>query len=180
MDTIKKYKYKLIKNFFSKKELEILQPYCVLRLDEKWQTDPPTYTGISDVPYFYDDALMNYFHEKKRPLVEKHARLNLFRTYSFWRFYIYGSVLGTHMDRPSCEISVTACIKQSKIWPIHMNNNWIEMKEGDAVIYLGCEVPHGRRIFKHDHNAQVFLHDVDQNGPFAHHQYDQMRKDNLA
>ena len=88
-------------------------------------------------------------------------------------------MLKTHKDRSACEISVTASIKQSKKWPIHMDNNWIEMEEGDAVIYLGCEIPHGRNIFKDDHNAQLFLHYVDQNGPFAHHQNDQMKKDNL-
>ena len=39
------------------------------------------------------------------------------------------------------------------------------MKEGEAVIYLGCEILHGRKQLKHDSNAQVFFHYVDKNGP---------------
>jgi hypothetical protein len=47
-----------------------------------------------------------------------------------------------------------------------MDGNWIDMEIGDAVMYLGCEVLHGRKPFEGVYNAQVFFHYVDQNGPF--------------
>jgi|TARA_B100000085_G_scaffold75846_2_gene68113 hypothetical protein len=172
MANIKDYKYKLIKNFFSKEELEILKPYCLNRLDEDWTTDPQS----PHAPNFTDDALMKVFHEKKHKLVEELSGLKLFRTYSYWRYYMYGSDLETHTDRPACEVSITVSIHQTKKWPIHMNNNWIDMEEGDAVIYLGYDIPHGRKTFKHDGCAQVFFHFVDKDGPYTDHKNDQVRK----
>ena len=85
---------------------------------------------------------------------------------------MYGCVLKDHSDRPSCEISVTACVHKTGKWPIHMEGNWFEVEEGDAILYLGCEIPHGRKKFKSDACAQIFFHYVDQNGPYAHHQDD--------
>jgi|TARA_R110002012_G_scaffold250671_2_gene428522 hypothetical protein len=160
MANIKDYRYKLIKNFFSKEELELLQRYCYHKLDEQWKPDLTT-----DCPSFYNDALTKFFLEKKQKLVEKESGLELYKTYSYWRYYMYGSSLLMHKDRPSCEISVTACIQHSNPWPITIDGKDVYMKEGEAVIYLGCEILHGRKQLKHDSNAQVFFHYVDKNGP---------------
>ena len=176
MANIKDYKYKLIKNFFSKEELELLKAYCINKLDEGWGADPQ----CPYAPNFAQDALMKYFHEKKHSLVEEISGLKLYKTYSYWRYYMYGAILEDHTDRHSCEISITANIHQTEKWPIHMDNNWIEMEEGDAVIYLGFEVPHGRKPFKHDGCAQVFFHFVDKAGEFTDHKDDKVRQDELA
>ena len=177
MATIRDFKYKLIKNFFSKRELDLLQQYWLLRLDEKWSVEHNNPIASNLTPCFYNDSLMRYFHELKRGLVEKHVNLELFKSYTYWRYYIYGSELKKHTDRASCEISVTASIQQSKAWPIQMNNEWITMNEGDAIIYMGCDIPHGREKFQHDANAQVFFHYVDKNGNFTNHKDDQARKE---
>jgi len=169
MADIKEFKYRLIKNFFTKEELHILQKYCMNKLDEPWTSDSQSPL----VPSWYKDALMNALLENKLPLVEKETGLQLFKTYAFWRYYAYGSILEDHKDRPSCEISVTACIHKTDNWPIHMEGNWIEMEEGDGVIYLGCELRHGRKPFTGDGCAQVFMHYVDQNGPYAKYKDDQ-------
>jgi len=175
MDTLKDFKYKLIKNFFSPKEIKLLKQYCLLRLDGPWTSDPQC--GYI-APSFFDDALMRYYHQEKLKLVEKHSKLKLFKSYTYWRYYVYGSILKTHIDRPSCEVSVTACISQTEQWPIHINNKWYKLNEGDAILYAGHEVPHGRKPFTGDSNAQVFFHYVDQHGPFTHHKDDQFRKEN--
>ena len=168
MATIREYKYKLVKNFFLKEELNILQKYCVNKLDEDWKTDSQSPLA----PSWYKDPLMNAMLENKLPLMEKETGLKLFKTYAFWRYYIYGSTLKDHKDRPSCEVSATVCIHKTQDWPIHIENNWIEMEEGDAVIYLGCELEHGRKPFKGDGCAQVFMHYVDQNGPYKNYRED--------
>ena len=168
MVNLRKIKYKLIKNFFNKEELKILQLYCRHQLDKPWGTD--TQSPLS--PSWYEDPLMTSFLELKLPRIEKETNLKLFKTYAFWRYYIYGSVLKDHTDRPSCEISVTSCIHKTDTWPIHMGGEWIDIEEGDAVIYLGYEITHGRKKFKSDACAQVFMHYVDQNGPYAHHKDD--------
>ena len=84
-----------------------------------------------------------------------------------------------HLDRPACEISVTACIKKYDNWPLIVGTEEIELEEGDAVIYPGCDQTHGRPgMYKGEGMAQVFLHYVDQNGPYKNHAYDQIGKTN--
>ena len=46
------------------------------------------------------------------------------------------------------------------------------MKIGDAVMYLGCEISHGRKPFRGIENAQVFFHYVDKNGPYKDYKGD--------
>lgn len=168
MDNIKNFKYKLIKNFLSKEELEILKKYCSVKLDGIWENDNQSLLA----PSWYKDPLMDSFLDLKIPKMEKETGLKLFKTYAYWRYYVFGSILEDHQDRPSCEISATVCIHKTDNWPIHMDNNWIELEEGDAVIYLGCEITHGRKPFKGDGCAQVFFHYVDQNGPYKEYAND--------
>ena len=153
-----------IKDFKYKEELTLLKKYCVNKLDEDWITDPQSPFS----PSWYKDSLMNAMLELKLSRMEKETNLKLFKTYAFWRYYQFGSILKNHKDRPSCEISVTACIHQTDKWPIHMEGNWIEVEEGDAVIYLGCELSHGRKQFTGDGCAQVFMHYVDAHGKYRH------------
>jgi hypothetical protein len=40
------------------------------------------------------------------------------------------------------------------------------------MFYRGVECPHWREPLNGDHVAQVFLHYVDQNGPYAEWKYD--------
>ena len=57
----------------------------------------------------------------KRKLVEKHSKLELLPTYSYFRVYTYKSDLSKHTDRPSCEISITVHINSDGTpWEIYM------------------------------------------------------------
>jgi hypothetical protein len=101
----------------------------------------------------------------KLKFMEKETGLELFCTYAFWRMYTINADLKKHVDRESCEISVSVMIGSDETpWPIYMNGNEFNMEKGDAVIYLGCEVEHWREKFKGDWHAQTFLHYVDKNG----------------
>ena len=165
--------YKLIKNFFSKEELKVYEKYCFNKIDEdKYKIDPDNLS-----PCWYDDSLMNALLQKKLPLVEKESNLKLFPTYAYWRYYIFGANLKQHIDRPSCEISITACIKKYDNWPFIIEEEKIELDEGDALLYAGCEQKHGRLgMYKGEGMAQVFFHYVNQNGPYKHHAYDNISK----
>ena len=53
------------------------------------------------------------------------------------------------------------------------NATEIKMEIGDAVMYRGCDIYHWREPYKEGKwQAQVFLHYVDQNGPYAEWKYD--------
>ena len=166
--------YKLIKNFFSKEELEILQKYCYNKLDlnKDYQLDRQSFS-----PAWYSDPLMTSFLDTKLPLVEKQSNLKLFQTYAYWRYYVFGATLKKHTDRPACEISVTACVKKYDNWPIIVEGTSFELDEGDAILYAGCDQKHWRPgIYKGEGMAQVFLHYVDKNGINKNHAYDQLNK----
>ena len=161
---------KLIKNFFSKDELSLLQKYCYNRLDENrdYQIDVQSFS-----PSWYHDSVMTGLLDIKLPRVEKESKLKLFPTYAYWRYYVCGATLNKHTDRPACEISVTTCIKKYDNWPIIVEDKSFEMEEGDAVLYAGCIQEHGRPgIYEGEGMAQAFFHYVDKDGPFTHHKYD--------
>ena len=166
--------YKLIKNFFSKKELKVLQKYCYNKLDlnKDYNLDIQSFS-----PAWYSDPLMTALLDVKLNIVETESNLKLFPTYAYWRYYVFGATLKKHIDRPSCEISVTACIKKYDNWPIVVEGTSFELEEGDAVLYAGCDQEHLRPgIYKGEGMAQVFFHYVNQNGIYKNHAYDQLNK----
>jgi hypothetical protein len=166
--------YKIIKNFFNQDELNVLQKYCYKKLDQN--SDYELYDKIFS-PAWYDDCLMSSVLETKLPLVELNSNLKLFPTYTYWRYYVFGATLLNHVDRPSCEISITACIKKYDNWPLIIEKETIELEEGDGLLYAGCDHKHGRPgIYKGEGMAQVFFHYVNKDGPYAHHAYDNVYK----
>ena len=94
-------------------------------------------------------------HTEIRLKIEKILGKKLYNTYYFDRFYFLRNELVKHVDRDSCEISVTLFIKTNLRWdwewpfivdssdPV-LRETWITMTPGDAVIYKGCEIPHWR------------------------------------
>lgn len=102
---------------------------------------------------------------------------NLLPTYTYSRMYFNGAVLEKHVDRPSCEISITLNLAGDKEWPIYFETpdgqeHKINMTPGDAALYLGCERPHWRNEFTGAHTSQVFLHYVRSRGMHNGHAFD--------
>jgi len=163
------FRFKVLKNFFTPDEVKLLQHYCLKTIAEpskiKNQRTEPSF-GVA----FYDDGLMNTILDYKKKIVEKASGLKLFKTYTYWRYYGFGSELVEHNDRPACEISVTACINKTDNWPLIIKNKKVELNIGDGLLYLGVEDSHSRpNVDRGDGMAQVFMHYVDANGPFTHH-----------
>ena len=116
------------------------------------------------------------------PYFEQASGLKLYPTYSYARLYNQqGEELKNHRDRPACEISATITLGfEGNVWSIYMgdhedktNGTKIDMAIGDAVMYRGCDKYHWREpYFEGKWQAQVFLHYVDVNGPYAEWKYD--------
>jgi hypothetical protein len=171
MDTIKNYKYKIIKNFLCVEEINLLQIYCDIKHLNNLSNFDNQFSKTGDT-FFYGDPLMESLMANKISLMEKETNLYLFPTYSYWRMYTYGADLPPHKDRESCEISVTVQINGDSQWPIYINGKPIILKNGDAVAYCGTELLHYRNPLESDFHAQAFLHYVDQNGPYKDHRFD--------
>ena len=169
----------IIKKFFTKEELDILQPYCKVRIQESRFL--PSEEQSPYVPHFVDDPLGTVFHIQKKSLIEKHVGKSLNTTYVYWRYYGHGSILDMHTDRPACEWSVTACIDKTHDWPLIVKGEEIELRVGEGLIYNGVFDKHGRPgYFKGDGMAQMFMHYVDAKGPFVQHTNDEYKKQSGA
>ena len=115
----------------------------------------------------YADWVMETLLIYMIPIMKKKTGMDLLPTYSYTRLYEKGNILHRHKDRPSCEISTTLHLGGNE-WDIYLEpNNKIRLKQGDMLIYAGCELEHWREPFEGEICSQVFLHYNHANGPYA-------------
>ena len=113
----------------------------------------------------YGDNVMETLLVKMLPIMAKETGLNLVPTYSYARIYKKGDELKRHKDRFSCEISTTMNLAGDD-WPIYLEPSGetgkkgvkVDLKQGDMLVYSGCELEHWREKFKGKECIQVFLH----------------------
>lgn len=122
---------------------------------------------------YYADPLIEVLLLKCKDVVGQATGKELLPTYSYSKIYQPGEQLKKHVDRKSCEISVTVNIAtKGEISPFYVkykDNKITEHKlnPGDAIVYKGCEVDHWREPLKEGQiNVQFMLHYVDKNGPY--------------
>jgi len=135
---------------------------------------------VPNTPSQYGDAIMESLMEGLLPRLEITTGIKLDPTYAYFRVYKHGDVLKRHTDRPACEVSVTLSLGYSanadgntnrkNVWPIWIEQSGVAqsfaLEPGDALVYKGVQTPHWRESFSGERAAQVFMHYVDQNGPF--------------
>jgi hypothetical protein len=118
------------------------------------------------------DIIFETVNERVWPFLEDVLGEELIPTYSFARLYQNGNVLEKHIDRPSCEISLSIQLGRSHhySWPLYAGKNRFDLAEGDGVLYKGCDVEHWRNACDGPtgyYSGQVFCHYVRANGPLA-------------
>jgi len=166
---LKNKKYLIFKNFLNDEIRTLLLNYCkITHRNNKDQFSTSTDVTEGD-SCFYADPIMESLLIQKGIEIEKKLGVELLPTYSFWRMYTKYSCLRKHSDRPSCEYSLSVFIggDQTHEWPFIADGNKININPGDAIFYKGCEVEHWREEFLGDYQAQLFLHYVNKNGPYA-------------
>lgn len=188
MNTVKKFNkdgYVFLKDFVNKDDCKKLaEELKKLVSENKTEKDVqcPSSQAIYGAVCF--DTILN----ELLPYVELHSGKKLYPTYSYARLYAPGEILKNHRDRESCEISVSLTLDfEGTPWPIYMGNkknksnpSKIVMKPGDAVLYKGREKWHWREKYEGKWQAQVFLHYVDKDGPYADFRYDKRKSLNLS
>lgn len=130
--------------------------------------DPMCPANFSVYSPIFSESLLCFL----KPIMSEITGKNLVEAYSFARTYYQGSILKTHIDRPSCEFSATMCIEKDVPWPICLkdfNNKIIEvdLEPGDMIVYQGTKLEHWRNLYTGKSHRQVFFHYVDLNGPYA-------------
>jgi hypothetical protein len=133
---------------------------------------------VPGTPSAYGAPLMEKLLVKLAPAIERASGRDLFPTYSFFRVYKKGDTLARHKDRAACEVSLSICLgyRAPAPWPLfvagHSGVFAAELQEGDGLLYKGVDCEHWRESFDGEMAAQVFLHYVDQKGPYAAWRFD--------
>ena len=120
---------------------------------------------IPDTYSQYSNMAMETLLLKCQPGMEKATGLKLYPAYTYARIYKKGDELKRHKDRFSCEISTTMNLGGDD-WPIYLEPSGetgkkgikVDLKQGDMLVYSGCELEHWREKFKGKECIQVFLH----------------------
>ena len=113
----------------------------------------------------YSNIAMETLMLKCQPKMEEATGLKLYPAYTYARIYKKGDELKRHKDRFSCEISTTMNLAGDD-WPIYLEPSGeegkkgikVDLKQGDMLVYSGCELEHWRNKFKGKECVQVFLH----------------------
>jgi hypothetical protein len=103
-------------------------------------------------------------------------------TYVYSRVYHRGSVLERHRDRDACEISLTLHLGSDKPWEIYIESpkgeeRCVNLRPGDAMLYLGKVADHWRNEFSGEYYTQVFLHYVRSRGDCAYTYFDKCKNE---
>ena len=175
-----------VANYFSMKK-QVYDTCRQTRYISPYETLLGEYEGADgQIPHTYNsysDIAMETLMLKCQPVMEKITGLKLTPAYTYTRIYKNGDVLKRHKDRFSCEISTTMNLGGDD-WPIYLEPSGkenlkgieVNLKQGDMLIYRGCELEHWRNPFEGDVCGQVFLHYNHAEGKFAKSNYLDGRK----
>lgn len=151
-------------------------------IKHKGEMDPQT----PFAPSFYKDLVMSQIQIKLLSKMEKETGLKLYPTYNYFRIYNLKSILKKHTDRSACEISLTMNLGYDGDynWSIWITGNdkkdyEVTLEPGDCAIYKGCKNEHWREDAdkRVKCQSQLFLHYVDQEGPYTDCIFDLKRKE---
>ena len=184
-----------IKEFLPKQILNLVYSYSVIKFSnkKKFTIDSQTSSLVSE----HGDYLMETLMDMSTPVIEQNVGKKLWPTYSFFRIYDKGSDLKVHTDRASCEYTVALCLGADPVdvpyeifvgevdessdykyfneageFQRYKINNKFPMLPNNAVIFKGMDKIHWREMCTHDHFVTVFLHYVDQEGPYKDFKFD--------
>ena len=176
--SFKKNKYKVLRGAISKDLASFVYSYFLKKrqvarflFDQKYISPFTEYWGIwtdNQIPNtysHYSDVVMETLLEALRAKMEKETGYKLNETYSYARIYKTGDILHRHKDRYSCEVSTTLHLG-GEPWPLYLDPTGkkgqagikVELKQGDMLLYSGCDLEHWREEFKGKDCGQVFLH----------------------
>jgi hypothetical protein len=130
------------------------------------------------------------------PIIGELTGADLLPSYDYFRIYQKDDVCRVHSDRPSCEhsVSLTLAYSDNLAWPLQVGSTRVteeepcvddfgdepftsvEMQPGDAVLYRGIDLRHGRtQPNPNTWSAHLFLFWVERGGPFEKHAFDAER-----
>ena len=192
-----------IKEFLPQQILNLAYSYSIIKFSNEKQLMKDFDIQSNSLIGVYSDYLMETLMDLSTPVVEQNVNKKLWPTYSYLRIYDKDSDLKIHIDRPSCEYTVALCLGADPIdqpyeifvgeedetsdykyydkkgeYKRYRIDHKFSMIPNNAVIFKGMDKIHWREMCKHDHFMTVFLHYVDQEGPYKEFKFD--KRDSLG
>jgi hypothetical protein len=187
-----------IEKFLPDEILNLTYSYLIMKFgkQKEFKVDTQANSLIGE----HAENLMEVLLDMSTPVIEQNLGKKLWPTYSYFRIYDKGSDLPVHTDRESCEFTVALCLgadpidkpyeifigekdqtsdykyfdKEEKLTRLRIDGKY-PMSQNNALIFKGMDKLHWREICEHDHYMMVFLHYVDQEGPYKEWKYDKRK-----
>lgn len=100
------------------------------------------------------------------------TKRNLVPSFSYYRTYYKNSSLDRHLDRPSCQYSITTPIGSynNESWDIYIKSLYgqehsVSLSAGDVLFYRGEICEHWREPLDNEWSTHVFMHWIDFDQP---------------
>lgn len=171
--------YKVIKGYVPKRRAKALaKEFVQYTEDNKIQTREDIPGVVSNVNDRYNHPTHLNILSKKTSEVGKLVGSDVNPAYSYSRVYHKGSELARHVDRPSCEVSLTIHLDGDKPWAFCIENLEGEtvklvLEPGDAVLYDAPNAYHWRDgEYKGETYCNIFHHYVYVDGEFVDYAFD--------
>lgn len=185
-----------IEKFFPEQILNLSYSYCLIKYSNRNNfnyKDTQAHSLVAE----NSDFLMETLLDLSTSVIEKNVGKKLWPTYSYLRIYDRESDLPAHKDKKSCEYTVAICLGADPIdkpyeifvgekdstsdYKYYTKEKSYErlkidykfpMLPNNALIFKGRDNLHWREFCQHDHCIMVFLHYVDQEGPYKEFKFD--------
>lgn len=156
-------KAKIIKNFISKEEAEILTKQ--IKQNSNTFKDCKQCEGTV---YKHNFLPVVHLLTTKTKEISDLLEEKVLPSYCYTRIYKKNTELVPHVDRAACEITTTVHLYGDKPWKLDIAGEKILLDIGDAAIYEGTIQKHSRvGKYKGNEYINTFLHYVRMNGLHA-------------
>jgi hypothetical protein len=119
---------------------------------------------------WHNEPIARFFHHQLGRLVSRVAGESIKPTYCYSSAYRGGAALKAHIDREQCEYTLSLLVDQSEgfarePWPLcflgPMGKAAVTLAVGEAVLFMGCELPHWReQSSPREHQLMLLFHYV--------------------
>ena len=173
--------YIAVENFIDKDYAKYLCNYLEDNSICKGENDGLVSNSIA----IYADPLFEKLLLESLEKVEKITNKVLIPSYSYARIYRNNAKLLKHIDRQSCEYSVSLCLEKDEDWPLMFKtldtseHKGICLDATDAFIYKGIDIVHWRNNYTGKKQIQAFFHYVEKDGLYSEWAFDKRKGLNI-
>jgi hypothetical protein len=166
----------VLPSLINSRSRSFLYRYAIAKGKRHLEKEEPNQS--KDIVAEYAEPVMEELLYWMAPVADDVCGSLVYPTYSYLRLYRSAEILPRHIDRSSCEMTLSICLGYAGAsnWPLWINtqrgSRRVDLNPGDGVFFRGIEQEHWREPFSGTLSAQLLLHYVRRDGPYAERMYD--------